>query len=387
VDCPSFRQAQDLSAVLAQARTGAYVFGDVSLLEHAVVQAGQSQAIDGSLHAHPPADDPCARTAEGMFAWVGALWEHYVQTGRRDLLASHQVTLDRLLDFFGRYERLEGLLGGLEGFRAGAREGESNPGDFGAPVNLAYLQALRWAAGIYEVLGAEKESAWASKKSESLARAVEKHFWDAKAKLWRDGFDPVAGTSIDETSVYAHALAVLLRLKPETHAAVARDVILKSMSARRGKTVVPSPGRSGVVLDALVENGLRAEAVELIRTRWGGMLDRGATTFWEQWDGAAGGRCSGAAAVPVQVLAQQVLGVIPVEIGWKRVRVSPLVGDLEFARGTVGSPMGPIRVEWEKVGEDQLAVRVELPEGVEGEFAGPLGESRELESGASEFHT
>jgi hypothetical protein len=30
---------------------------------------------------------------------------------------------------------------------------------------------------------------------------------------------------------------------------------------------------------------------------------------------------------------------------------------------------------------------VELPEGVEGEFTGPLGETRRLESGASEFHT
>jgi hypothetical protein len=34
-----------------------------------------------------------------------------------------------------------------------------------------------------------------------------------------------------------------------------------------------------------------------------------------------------------------------------------------------------------------LAVRVELPEGIDGEFVGPLGETRELESGASEFHT
>jgi hypothetical protein len=67
--------------------------------------------------------------------------------------------------------------------------------------------------------------------------------------------------------------------------------------------------------------------------------------------------------------------------------VSPVVGDLEFARGTVASPMGPIRVEWEKAGDDQLAVRIELPDEVEGEFVGPLGETRRLESGASEFHT
>jgi alpha-L-rhamnosidase len=86
-------------------------------------------------------------------------------------------------------------------------------------------------------------------------------------------------------------------------------------------------------------------------------------------------------------LLQQILGVRPIAIGWKRVRIAPLVGELEFARGAAPSPLGMIRVEWEKVGEDQLAVRIELPPGTQGEFVGPLGETRQLESGASEFHT
>jgi hypothetical protein len=386
VDCPSVRQAQDLASALEQARAGVCVFGDLSLLERAVGQAAESQGLDGSLQGHPPADDPRARCVDAMFAWVGGLWELYVQTGQREVIAPYQATLDRLLEFFGRHERLEGLIGGLEGFEPSGPE--VYRADYSAAVNLAYLQALRWAAELYEVLGLEKENAWALKKAESLARAAEKHFWDTKAKSWRDGFDPARGVAVDATSAHANALAVLLHLKPETDAAVARDVILRSMTARRAKVAVPSPSSGGAVLDALVEAGLKLEAVDLVRTRWGAMLDRGATTFGTQWDGTLAGRCAGAAgAVPVRILGQQVLGVMPVEIGWRRVRVSPVLGDLEYARGTVASPMGPIRVEWEKVGDDQLAVRIELPEGVEGEFSGPLGESRKLESGASEFHT
>jgi hypothetical protein len=360
----------------------------VSLLERAIVQAAQGQGSDGSILGRPPADDPRGRAVESMFAWVGALWEHHVQTGFKDLLARHQPVLDRLLDFLGRRERLEGLIGALEGFNEPATSADVYRTDFSAALNLSYLRALRRAADIYEVLGFEKESAWASKKGEALERLIDKYFWDPKGKVWRDGFDPVAGAAVEQTSVYANSLAVSLRLKPETHEALSRETILKSMAARRAKAVVPPPTLGGAATDALVEAGLRAEAIELIRTRWGGMLDRGASTFWEQWDGATGGRCSGAsAAPPTRVLLEQVLGVTAVEPGWKRVRVSPVPGDLEFARGAVISPVGPIRVEWEKVGEDQLAVRVELPEGVEGEFAGPLGESRELESGASEFNT
>ena len=86
-------------------------------------------------------------------------------------------------------------------------------------------------------------------------------------------------------------------------------------------------------------------------------------------------------------MAELIRGRAPIDIGWRRVRIAPLVAGLDFARGVVPSPHGLIRVEWEKVGDDQLAVRVDLPEGVEGEFVGPLSERRALETGGSEFHT
>jgi hypothetical protein len=140
-------------------------------------------------------------------------------------------------------------------------------------------------------------------------------------------------------------------------------------------------------LDALIQANCRAEAMEIILNRWGPVIDRGATTLGQTWDGTHPPQAASASTSPVYLLPQLVLGVAPVVAGWKRVRISPLVGALEFGRGVVPSPMGLIRVEWEKVGEDQLAMRVELPEGMGAEFIGPLGETRALDSGVSEFHT
>lgn len=78
---------------------------------------------------------------------------------------------------------------------------------------------------------------------------------------------------------------------------------------------------------------------------------------------------------------------MPVDVGWRQVRIAPLPGNLDYARGLVPSPLGVIRVEWEKAGEDQLAVRVDLPVGMDAEFVDPLGAIRTLESGSHEFHT
>ena len=68
-------------------------------------------------------------------------------------------------------------------------------------------------------------------------------------------------------------------------------------------------------------------------------------------------------------------------------RIAPVPETLEFARGVVPTPHGPLRVEWEKGGEDQLAVRVEVPEGLTAEFVSPDGQRQELDAGVNEFHT
>jgi len=60
---------------------------------------------------------------------------------------------------------------------------------------------------------------------------------------------------------------------------------------------------------------------------------------------------------------------------------------LDFARGVVPTPLGPLHVDWEKAGEDQLAVRVDVPEGINATFVSPTGEVRELDAGGQEFHT
>jgi hypothetical protein len=388
VDCPAATQSQRWDYARPHARAAAVVFDDGSMLERGVVQVAQSQAADGSLHAYPPSDDPRGRRADAMCAWVATLWDLYFHTGRADVLHACRPQLDRALEFLGRHERFEGLIGGLGAFAPTTdAASDLHLADFSAPVNLLYLEALRCAADVYELLGLEKDSAFIAKKADTLAKAVDAHFWDAKAKAWRDALDPEAKTpGAEASSLHTAALAILLGLRPEAHAAQAKE-IARVLGGRRGRTVVPSPPLAGWVLDALVQADLRAEALEVIAARWGGMLDKGATTFWERWDGATGSRCCAASASPVRVLSEVVLGVKAVEPGWRRLRIRPFVGSLEFARGAVPTPRGIVRVEWEKAGEDQLVVRVELPDGVEADFHGPLGETRELEGGASEFHT
>ena len=126
-----------------------------------------------------------------------------------------------------------------------------------------------------------------------------------------------------------------------------------------------------------------------IRSTWGGMLDAGATTFWESFDrsylkakdphavtlttetiqGYGGYRtslCHGWSSGPAVWLHTSVLGVTPLADGFARFRFAPALGDLAWAEGVIPTPKGAIKVRVERKGAG-VAGRVELPEGVEGE--------------------
>jgi alpha-L-rhamnosidase len=387
VDCPWREQAQWWGDARVQAQVMAYAFGDFSLLERGIRQVAASQASDGSLHAHPPADVPGHRLPDFMLTWVGSLWDYYFHTGRAELVRECLPALRRLLEFFGRHEAPNRLIGGFDGFWVFLDWAPVRKADYSATLNLAYLQALRWATALFEVAGDAEGVTRSRASAKALAESIDTHFWDAAGKVWRDGFDPARNAPVEEVSQHANALAILLDLHPEAHAKIARDVLLKPAQARRSKVVTGTPFYYAYVLEAMVKAGLRDEAIGVIRDRWGAaFLDRGMVTFGEHWE-PTGSLCHAWSASPLYHLSQQVLGVTPITPGWRQVRVAPSLAKLEFAKGIVPSPLGPVRVEWEKGGEDQLAVRLDVPDGMEVQFVSPLGDARTLEAGAHEFHT
>jgi hypothetical protein len=148
-------------------------------------------------------------------------------------------------------------------------------------------------------------------------------------------------------------------------------------------------------LEALAKAGRYNEAMDLISKYWGRMLELGATTFWEDFnynDGknaarideivpegkfdihADGGAwcyvglrhsfCHGWASGPTTWLSRHVLGVEPVGEGFRKVRIEPHLGDLEWAEVSFPTPYGVIEVSCRKKPDGTLSTKVRLPKGV-----------------------
>ena len=88
-----------------------------------------------------------------------------------------------------------------------------------------------------------------------------------------------------------------------------------------------------------------------VRDSYDAMVLKGASTFWETDDGGdafdyAGSLCHAWSSLPVYYCHRYILGVTPLEPGFRRFQVKPYPGSLTHAMGTVPTPHGEIQVNW-----------------------------------------
>jgi hypothetical protein len=101
---------------------------------------------------------------------------------------------------------------------------------------------------------------------------------------------------------------------------------------------------------------------------WKSMIEAGLSTFAEVPDTArTRSDCHAWSASPNYDLTATVLGIVPGSHGFRKVRIEPRLGELNFAEGAVPHPRGMIRVEFRKTG-GQFKGKVLLPEGLSGVF-------------------
>jgi hypothetical protein len=149
------------------------------------------------------------------------------------------------------------------------------------------------------------------------------------------------------------------------------------------------------MLDALSMAGMYDQALEIALTYWGGMLDMGATTFWEDFNvewmnntarldeftpegmndihGSFGAYCypsyrhslcHGWSSGVTAWLSENVLGIKVIEAGCKTLKIEPHLGNLEWVEGSFPTPLGIVKVKHTKLANGKIETKVDAPEGI-----------------------
>lgn len=326
------------------------VFGRQPLLEDTLRFARETTPLPGWMNGMPTYS----------LWWLLIVWDWYWYTGSRTFLEENRdyaLVLIRQITDLIRADGSDTLPGYFLDWPSHERAEEKDGSR--ALLSLA-LEAGEKLAVQY---GEEAAATCCSKKRSALR------------------LQPIAHYGSKQTA----AMLGLARLLDEKQAAA---VVLKD-GARRMSTFM-----SYYLLKIAAAEDMKA-ALEMLETYYGGMLERGATTFWEDFDvdwlensgridepvpegiqdihgdngafcykGLRHSLCHGWASGPTAFLAEDVLGIHILEAGCGAIELRPKLGDLQWARGTYPTPLGILRVEHCRQPDGDIRTTWDAPAGM-----------------------
>jgi alpha-L-rhamnosidase len=210
---------------------------------------------------------------------------------------------------------------------------------------------------------------------------------------WQTEFLGADGTlNPDTQATYVRALAFDL-VPADSRAQVADRLVehVRRAGTHLGTGFLATP----YLLPVLADAGHEEVAYDLLfqdtAPSWLSMIDKGATTIWESWDGEQAGMVSSlnhySKGAVISFLHRYVAGIrgSDDDPGYRRFRVQPVLdARLDWAEATHESPYGLIESSWRKTGlEVELVVTV--PAGSSAEIVMPDGKTYEQFPGTTTY--
>lgn len=251
-------------------------------------------------------------------------------------------------------------------------------------LNLAYYDALKAMSSMCCISGTKDGF---TDRAEKLRKAIVKHLWCENTGILKmSGNSPEDGLC-QNTNAYSISLGISPVHTEDETLLECRDGDLPlafQRLERWDKMKVVSPYTTGFAVEACFERGFGHSAVDLIRRVWGLMADQDNPNYsgghWETL--TADGKpfhkdtslMHGWSTWPVHLLPRYLAGVHPVEAGWKRWAVKPVLAGLDSVEVVLDTVAGSIEVslriqELEGTG----TINITVPVNTEAEVFAPKG--------------
>lgn len=250
-------------------------------------------------------------------------------------------------------------------------------------VGTAYLhRSTATLARIAGILGREED---ARRYAATAARV---------ADAWREAYLRPDGRTVTDTQA-AYVRALSFGLIPDSLRSTAVDRLVELIRAADGHLGTGFLA-TGDLLPVLTDAGRDDVAYELLFQRtapsWLYMLDRGATTIWEDWDGidedgvAHNSLNHYSKGAVIRFLHTHTLGLRQEHdsVAWERVLIAPVPApDMAWAKGSHDGPQGEIAVEW-RIEGDSIRITADIPAGTTARIVFPGG-GADYEAGPGRF--
>ncbi len=368
-DCPWREQALYAYDSRNQALFGYYVWGNYAFARANLNLLGKVPMEEGQLAITAPREPELAIEVFTL-VWIAELYEYYLFSGDFSLIEQNKEGIFRIVDtILKRYDSATGLfvqtnnpriwrfyewVPGLTGHEPGI-----DPND---PVQAQKLRLSACFNGYFlEVLTCVNKmfNGKYTKEASSLAKAICNYFRIKETGYFRT----------DDVTKYLHQHTQALMLavgvvNPDDEKLASTQFF----EAYKDSSLVPVTfSAMPYFLRAWMEVSRQSRFAmnKCLQDNYDAMVLKGATTFWETDDGGdafsyAGSLCHAWSSLPVYYCHRYVLGVMPLEPGFRRFQVKPYPGHLTHASGTVPTPHGNISVSWQLL-EGTVRLHVDCP--------------------------
>ena len=232
-------------------------------------------------------------------------------------------------------------------------------------VNAFLYRDLVLMSEMAEAVGEKKDAKKFKAEAERVYAAYQKVFFMEDKGIYRDGINS------GHSSIHANLFPLAFGLVPEEK----QEKVVEHIKSRGMACSVYAAQH---LLDGLYKAGAEDYALSLLTSTkersWAHMIyDVGSTISLEAWDNKFKpnqdwNHAWGAA--PANLIPRRLMGIMPLEPGFKKARIQPQTGNLKNATIKHPTPLGPIEMTIKRHG-DKWDVEITLPKGMTAEFIQP----------------
>lgn len=296
--------------------------------------------------------------------WFNGIYDYYLYTGDKEFVKEIYPKMQTLMDYVLSRTNKDGMLEGLTGdwvFVDWADFPMSKQGalSFEQVLFCKSLETMKLCADIVgDTADAERYAALAK----DLRAKLMPTFWDESRQALVHNVEN--GKKSEQVNKFANMFAINFDYFDEP----VRESVMKNVMLNPEVPGITTPYMRFYELESLCGEGLQEQVLKEMKDYWGGMLNEGATSFWEKYNPEDSGTqhlamygrpygkslCHAWGASPVYLLGKYYLGVKPIEPGYKEFSITPNLGGLKWMEGTVPTPNGEISL---KVTEKEIKVK------------------------------
>jgi len=379
-DCPHREAALWVADAVVMAKVVYQTYRNPEIVRKSLLQAARIQNDDGSIPGTGPLRNPFLLPDFCAF-WLLGAWEYYSYSGDIAFLQEIWPHVVRLAEWFERQEDESGL------FARADRDGwwcfidwsdDIDRRDRVTAISCYYYKFLQTIAHMAQELQKADYASERLRKAERLRAAIRLRLRVPGASIYADCLtDEGLSSSVTAQTNFAAAWSGIME-EAEVISFVREDFLAERLSPIRGAFFYH------IVLETLFSYGFAEAAVQLIRSYWGAMLERGATTWWETFDlslpfsttpspymghtptylqdSIPVSLSHGWGASPTYLLSRELLGADLSEAGKGKLAIRPQPAQhIDWAEGVIATKHGDLRIAWRRQEDGRLSVEATIP--------------------------